>query len=146
MEIEHLTDAFKSIAVQLYNITRLIDPAVTEAAVINDMLRRMEFPTNWRDGLRAWAKANNNIHSLWLFGSRALGIARPDSDIDLGIGLMPPTGSHNWALGNYTALGDQWQSELEAIVGGRPVSLEAATPDDPGTAKVAAWIKLWERE
>jgi hypothetical protein len=36
---------------------------------------------------------------------------------------MPAKGNHDWAFGNYTALGDKWQAELEAIVE-RYVSLE----------------------
>jgi hypothetical protein len=34
---------------------------------------------------------------------------------------------HDWALGNYSALGDVWQRELETIVR-RHVSLEAIVP------------------
>jgi hypothetical protein len=42
----------------------------------------------------------------------------------IAIALMPPVGKYDWALGNYSALGDVWQRELETIVG-RHVSLEA---------------------
>jgi hypothetical protein len=36
---------------------------------------------------------------------------------------MPAKGKHDWAFGNYSALGDKWQAELGEIVG-RHVSLE----------------------
>lgn len=104
----------------------------------------MDMQDEWFHNLSAWAAANDSVRQLWLFGSRADGTARPDSDVDLGIGLMPPSGNHNWALGNYYALGDVWKSELEAIVG-RHVSLENITPDEPGTARVSKWVLLWER-
>jgi predicted nucleotidyltransferase len=102
-------------------------------------------PDEWMRSLRAWAKANGNVRELWLFGSRADGTARPESDVDLGIGFMPPNGDHNWALGNFAALQAEWRRELEAIVGCH-VSLEAITPDEPGTARVRKWELLWERK
>jgi predicted nucleotidyltransferase len=72
----------------------------------------MDIEDEWVHNLRAWAAANGNVRQLWLFGSRADGTAAPDSDVDLGIGLMPPNGDHDWAFGNYTALGDTWTREL----------------------------------
>jgi hypothetical protein len=52
--------------------------------------------------------------------------------------------THDWALGNYVALGDQWQRDLANMLG-RHVSLECVTPDEPGTAKVQKWVLLWKR-
>lgn len=98
----------------------------------------------WLRGLRAWASKNDSVRQLWLFGSRADGTSHPGSDVDIGIGLMPPTGTHDWALGNYFALNREWRRELEAIVG-HHVSLENITPDEPGTATVRKWKLLWER-
>jgi hypothetical protein len=105
----------------------------------------MDMSEDWLAGLRLWANANENVRELWLFVSRADGTSRPGSDVDLGIGLMSPKGSHNWALGNYIAFADQWTRELEAIVG-RHVSLENITPSEPGTARVRKWVRLWVRE
>jgi predicted nucleotidyltransferase len=102
-------------------------------------------PDEWMHGLRSWASVNENVRELWLFGSRADGTARPESDVDLGVGLMPPNGKHNWALGAFAALQDVWRHELEAIVG-HHVSLEPITPDEPGTARVRKWVLLWERK
>ena len=65
----------------------------------------MDMSDEWLRGLRAWASANANVRELWLFGSRADGHAKPESDVDLAIALMPD------ALGNYYALGDGWQRE-----------------------------------
>jgi predicted nucleotidyltransferase len=99
----------------------------------------------WVRGLREWAEANGNVRQLWLFGSRARGDARENSDVDLALALMPPDGKHNWALGNYFVLKDDWKQQLEAIVG-RHVSLEAIEPDTKGDAIVRGTGRLlWER-
>lgn len=96
--------------------------------------------------LRSWADRNGNVGELWLFGSRAQGCALLESDFDLAIALAPPDGEHNWALGNYTALGDDWQRELAAIVG-RNVSLEAIEANSEGdTAVRSTGVRLWVRE
>jgi hypothetical protein len=59
---------------------------------------------------------------------------------------MPPIGKHDWALGSYNACGDEWQHQLEAIVG-RHVSLEAIVP---GTSEYASVRRdgelLWKRD
>jgi predicted nucleotidyltransferase len=78
----------------------------------------MDMKDEWVRDLAAWAGENDSVHELWLFGSRADGTSRPDSDVDIGIGFAPPTGlrkGHDWALGNFYALDGQWKSELEAM-------------------------------
>jgi predicted nucleotidyltransferase len=104
----------------------------------------MDLPGDWLRNLRAWASANNHVREFWLFGSRADGHAKPESDVDLAIALMPDAlGNYNDALGNYFALGDGWQRELEAIVG-RHVSLEAILPDTDEDACVrSTGVLLW---
>lgn len=98
-----------------------------------------------KDSLIAWAQKHDSIIDLWLFGSRAKGTARPDSDVDLAIVLVPPQGNDNWAFGIYIAYADRWQSELAAIVK-RHVSLEAIAPDIDFNAEVrATGVLLWSR-
>ena len=105
----------------------------------------MDMKEEWLRGLAEWASKNDDARELWLFGSRADGTSKPDSDVDLGLGLMPPIGDHNWAFANFIAFRKQWRHELEAIVG-RHVSLEPITPDEPGTAIVKRWVLVWKRE
>lgn len=83
----------------------------------------MDMRPEWVTGIRAWGDANPNLAEIWLFGSRAKGCARPDSDVDLALVLAPADGAHDWALGNYFAVGAEWRAALETIVG-RHVSLE----------------------
>jgi predicted nucleotidyltransferase len=49
----------------------------------------------WLRDLRSWASKNESVRQLWLFGSRARGDSREDSDIDLAIALIPPVGKHD---------------------------------------------------
>lgn len=89
----------------------------------------MDVQEEWLIDLRTWAEKNDSIQELWLYGSRAEGPGGPERDVDLAVILSPKTGNTDWALGNYTALGDAWQRELSAIVE-RDVSLEALLPGE----------------
>ena len=101
----------------------------------------MDIREEWISALRSWASKHDSIRELWLFGSRAEGRSKPDSDVDVAIALVP-TG---WALGIYEARGDEWQRELGMIVG-RHVSLEAILPDTKEDAYVRSTGKLlWAR-
>jgi predicted nucleotidyltransferase len=93
-------------------------------------LPNIDLPELWRDELIAWAQRTNAIAELWLFGSRAKGTSRPDSDVDIAVSLMPPVRNHDWALATYLALSVDWRRQLEKIVG-RRVSLTAIVPDTP---------------
>jgi hypothetical protein len=67
-----------------------------------------------------------------------------ESDVDIGITLMPKIRDHDWAFGNYVALGKTWQAELERIVG-RHVSLVPMVPDNKGDAVIrSTGICLWK--
>jgi predicted nucleotidyltransferase len=108
----------------------------------------MDLSSECLRGLRSWASANGNVRELWLFGSRAQGFSRHDSDVDLAIALMPQRGTNDDpALGQYFALADRsWQPELEKIVG-RHVSLEAIRPNTFEDAMVRCFgIQLWNRD
>jgi predicted nucleotidyltransferase len=106
----------------------------------------MDMREEWLRRLCAWAAANESVRELWLFGSRARGDAREDSDVDLALALMPPAGKHDWALGNYFRFESEWKRELEAIVG-RAVSIEPLVPGEDSDARVRREGKrLWARD
>ena len=105
----------------------------------------MDMHETWLQALNAWAQANESVRELWLFGSRATGRSRPESDVDLALALMPPTSGTDWALGNYFALHGEWKRELEEIVG-RHVSLETIFPGTKEDAAVrSSGAVLWTR-
>jgi predicted nucleotidyltransferase len=81
-----------------------------------------------------WARDQRVIRQLWLFGSRARGDHRPDSDIDLAIALSPGEA----ILGLYTAKGDEWQRDLADRLG-MAVSLEAIDDSNRPPDLVLLW-------
>ena len=104
----------------------------------------MVLPADSVELIRRWAARTDSVREVWLFGSRANGTSRPDSDVDIGIYLMPPTEKSDWALAAYTAEGDAWQRDLERLLGLR-VSLEAVRDGGRGHKEVQAGIRLWAR-
>jgi predicted nucleotidyltransferase len=105
----------------------------------------MNLPDEWRHEIERWAARTASIREVWLFGSRATGHGRAESDVDLAVVLAPPRGEEDWALGAYFALGDGWQKELSRLIG-RHVSLEAirAGTDAYQTVRETG-ILLWVR-
>ena len=89
----------------------------------------MDMREEWLCDLPLWASKNESVRELWLFGSRARGDAREDSDVDIALALMPPDGKTDWALGAYYRFDREWKQQLEAIVG-RHVSLEPLVPGE----------------
>ena len=54
--------------------------------------------------IREWAqRAAPYVEKVRLYGSRAKGRARPDSDVDLAVTAL---------VGNYVRFADEWQREL----------------------------------
>jgi predicted nucleotidyltransferase len=100
----------------------------------------------WKAALIDWAQLNGSVSELWLFGSRGpKGGATVASDVDIGLVLMPADEGHDWALGNYAALQEEWQAELEAIVV-RHVSLVAMLPGNAGDREIrSTGARLWKR-
>jgi predicted nucleotidyltransferase len=82
------------------------------------LLTVMQVTNEIVDRLCVWATSNGSVAALWLFGSRARNQARPDSDYDIALELMPKRNAYDdWAFGNAVALMDQWKNELRSIVG-----------------------------
>jgi predicted nucleotidyltransferase len=105
----------------------------------------MDMRDEWIVALRTWATKNDCIRELWLFGSRAKGSPRPDSDIDIALALMPPSGNDNWALAAYVESFEQWKSELRAVVEW-DVSLVAIGPGfEMDTIVRTTGVLLWRR-
>jgi predicted nucleotidyltransferase len=59
-----------------------------------------------------WARQDSDIAEVWLYGSRARGDNRPDSDIDLAI---VPIGNAEARLATFVCEGSQWKNELQNL-------------------------------
>ena len=95
--------------------------------------------------LKAWAANNESVQELWLFGSRAKGTAKPKSDVDLALILMPETDNTNWAFAKYIESRAAWKRVLQNIAG-RPVSLCAIEHGEPLYKEVlSTGVCLWSR-
>jgi predicted nucleotidyltransferase len=76
----------------------------------------MILPPDLLVSLKEWASEHEAIAALWLFGSRASGRHRADSDYDFAIELMPKRGKDDWAFTAYFFSHLQWKAELRALV------------------------------
>lgn len=66
------------------------------------------------------------VSRAWVFGSRATGTARDDSDLDIGVELDPHDGD---VLSEWIVMAQTWRDRLNAAVGGAPyIHLELAHP------------------
>jgi predicted nucleotidyltransferase len=106
----------------------------------------MDMRAEWLRGLREWAQSNDSVRQLWLFGSRARGNSRPESDVDLALALMPGDGRTDWALGNYFALEGDWKRQLKATVAPLDVSLGVIVPGEDADVRVRReGVLIWAR-
>lgn len=100
-------------------------------------------------GIRDWAEAQPHILAVRLYGSRAKGTARPDSDIDLALTVVAKT-SRLCDDDGYTAYffsKDRWQNELSALTG-LPVHVERYhAQTHPNVFRFCAELSvpLWQR-
>jgi predicted nucleotidyltransferase len=70
-------------------------------------------PDNWKTTLIVWASNHPEIRELWLFGSRARGDHRDDSDIDIAVIL---TGTQEKRLATWITCGSAWEAELDRML------------------------------
>ena len=72
--------------------------------------------------LRKWAEQHEFVRRMWLFGSRARGDHRDDSDIDVALDIDPDPTSAN-AYASFMFLHKGWEDELNSLVAGPRVHL-----------------------
>lgn len=72
------------------------------------------------DAIRAWASRTPEVRAVWLFGSRAKGTARPDSDVDLAI---------ECDMADYCFEREAWAGDLSGQLG-LVVQIENPGPTD----------------
>ncbi len=89
-------------------------------------------PAKVADHLRQWAGSTHEIQRMWLFGSRARGTGRADSDIDVAIEIFgwdsDDPDIRGEALANWIFNADGWRDQLRSSsplpVDLNPVSVE----------------------
>ena len=79
------------------------------------------------DSIARWAVENPEVRRVWVFGSRAKGTHRPDSDIDVAVELEP-VGDSEETLTRWIARCDLWGSQLQSRMTPK-VDLEWFDPD-----------------
>jgi len=80
----------------------------------------------------AWGELTEIVKEIILFGSRAKGTSRQDSDVDLALTL---THANPWPA--FLANGEQWQNDLRASTG-LNVNLESL--DGPEADKIRLYV------
>jgi predicted nucleotidyltransferase len=68
----------------------------------------MDLTEQQRRNIQEWAEGTRVVETVRLYGSRAKGSARPDSDVDLAITV---------SAGNYVRFANEWQKELSDGLG-----------------------------
>ena len=96
---------------------------------------------DWKDEIVHWARRNEAIWELWLFGQ--------DSEtadvVSIGVVLAAADGNHSRTLGDFSLLDARWRSELKAIAR-RQVRLEPMVPGYPGDTTIrSVGTCLWKR-
>jgi len=104
-------------------------------------------PSEWRDAISAWALANQSVAAVYVFGSRARGDNKADSDLDLAILVDAPDGAH---LSEFIEHRAEWQRELNARVKNVVVNLGLANQEEAGLVAPPAvtrdGILIFERD
>ena len=67
------------------------------------------------DSIARWAADNPKVRRVWVFGSRATGTYRTDSDIDIAVELEPVADSEE-TLTRWIVHADLWESQLQSRV------------------------------
>jgi predicted nucleotidyltransferase len=96
------------------------------------------FGDDVRDAIVAWAEATPRIRRVWVFGSRAKGNPRTDSDLDIAVEVEPVADSEE-TLAVWMANSEKWQSELQEHIS-FTVDLEWFDPDG-STPKVRGALR-----
>lgn len=91
-----------------------------------------------RQVLRDWAQANVCIRRVWIFGSRARGEGRPDSDIDVAVEI-DAVGRDELAQNSWMELSPRWRQQLGQALSA-PLDLEWAGEVDAPLAKIRAYV------
>ena len=83
-------------------------------------------PDEWVARLIEWARTHDRIERLFIFGSRARGDNKPDSDLDVAILLSGNDPSEVLAYG--ICMAKRWREEVHELLP-VPIHLQFADPE-----------------
>jgi predicted nucleotidyltransferase len=86
------------------------------------------------EAIREWARLTPQVEEVRLFGSRAKGCARPDSDVDLAVTVGGGPGAT--VAGNYVALASRWEEHLHQATG---LTVRIKQYNSPESDRVRRW-------
>lgn len=86
----------------------------------------------WRERLATWAVETSSdqrarLRAVWIFGSRARGTGRPDSDLDIGIRMMGD--SPGEAMADWMAVSADWEAAIAALFPDVRVDVRGTAPE-----------------
>lgn len=92
----------------------------------------LDLSTQQRMAIVAWAEATPLVSAIYLFGSRAKSISRPDSDADLALVLAAAN-----PVDAFLGAKEDWQNELRSLTG-LTVNLDVLAGDE--TPKATQYV------
>ncbi len=98
------------------------------------------FPDYLESVVAGWAEDVPEVQAIWLFGSRARGEGRTDSDYDVGIRTRGACPSE--AQGTWIAMATQVRAEWASLLPGLDLSLQGTGPGwgvGAGTEQTKVW-------
>ena len=86
-----------------------------------------------------WTRKTPEVQAVFLYGSRAKGTAKPDSEVVLALSIKGLEAT--WRFAKFISHRRGWRAELEAALG-LAVQLERARRD---ATPEAGYVELWRR-
>jgi uncharacterized protein len=65
--------------------------------------------------LRSWGSSKPFVRRLWIYGSRAKGTAREDSDLDVAVEIEP-VGNDEESYTSFVSEANGWRTELQPML------------------------------
>ena len=91
-----------------------------------------------RSTLAGWAESKATIRALYVFGSRASGTARPDSDLDLAFAFIAAVDND---LAELIQNAGAWKGELSNLTGLRVKDVYLSSDQVVGSERVPVFCR-----